>query len=326
MNMRIYILSVVLLVAPQVVVAMDGMADQVGGATAEKQQEEHRDNGPKTLARYLENMRAENGDTLLHTLVKREKSLKDELERLDNNSDTPLNDNEKKDCLARVGAKNAGEYCKIVRESIVKSVNGLIQLGFDVNLQNKNGKTPLYCAAKYRTMGLIYMLLNAGADANKADKYGVTPLGLVCNMCNNAAIVQSLLPKSSVKTIAKVLFSCDSTKDFDDYEDDEVVDLHWVIKGSVTNSAPIFVYFSELAGSDRAQMLLDAVNNVRSNAQNVLKLEEENENAEKTKKVKKLKKEQKEKEEDRIVERVAVKFTEALAAAIENDSDSSFEG
>lgn len=48
--------------------------------------------------------------------------------------------------------------------------------GVDINIQNKNGQTPLYQAVICNKPKIVRMLLSAGADTNIKDEHGETPL------------------------------------------------------------------------------------------------------------------------------------------------------
>ncbi len=52
----------------------------------------------------------------------------------------------------------------------------LIAAGADVNRADKVGETPLNNAAYYGRTECVKLLIDAGADVNKADKFGETPL------------------------------------------------------------------------------------------------------------------------------------------------------
>ncbi|MBR5888343.1 MAG: ankyrin repeat domain-containing protein, partial [Akkermansia sp.] len=75
---------------------------------------------------------------------------------------------------------SAGEYD---RKLYVAAKNGetelvklLITAGADVNKANEDGLTPLYCAADKGRTECVKLLIAAGADVNKAEKFGRTPL------------------------------------------------------------------------------------------------------------------------------------------------------
>ena len=55
-------------------------------------------------------------------------------------------------------------------------VTALLDAGADVNKADKFGSTPLYAAAGYGHTAVVTALLDAGTDVNKADDEGITPL------------------------------------------------------------------------------------------------------------------------------------------------------
>ena len=58
----------------------------------------------------------------------------------------------------------------------VKSVKNYIDSGYDLNIQNDNGHTPLNRAVEYNNIEIVKLLLNAGADIDKQNNYGYTAL------------------------------------------------------------------------------------------------------------------------------------------------------
>ncbi|MBS0371679.1 MAG: ankyrin repeat domain-containing protein [Proteobacteria bacterium] len=64
--------------------------------------------------------------------------------------------------------------------------DALLQAGAKVDLTDANGNTPLSIAAFNSNGGgeLIELLLGAGADRNKENNYGVSPIGLAKSIAN----------------------------------------------------------------------------------------------------------------------------------------------
>merc|ERR1719383_215399 len=52
----------------------------------------------------------------------------------------------------------------------------LLEKGADPNIQNSDGETALYLAARYSNKGMAKLLIEKGADINVQNSYGETPL------------------------------------------------------------------------------------------------------------------------------------------------------
>ncbi|MBO6056260.1 MAG: ankyrin repeat domain-containing protein [Alphaproteobacteria bacterium] len=59
-----------------------------------------------------------------------------------------------------------------------KAIKYLVEHGADINKSNKAGKTPLMIAIEYFDSDLVKFLIELGADVNKADDDGNTPLSI----------------------------------------------------------------------------------------------------------------------------------------------------
>eukprot|EP00982_Pelagococcus_subviridis_P015521 31407-Pelagococcus_subviridis.AAC.5 len=71
-------------------------------------------------------------------------------------------------------------------------VRALIEAGADVNKANDNGTTPLFIAAQKGHEAVVKALMEAGAVVNKADNHGGTPLhGTARN--GHEAVVKALV-------------------------------------------------------------------------------------------------------------------------------------
>jgi ankyrin repeat protein len=72
----------------------------------------------------------------------------------------------------------------------------LISLGADLHITEVNGATALHGAAYHGNLDAVKVLMEAGADPNKQDNFGNTPLSLA-QRTNNASIIALLSAKHS---------------------------------------------------------------------------------------------------------------------------------
>lgn len=253
MNKSIYLLAALFL---SVVTSAHAM--QPDQPSKVREEREKKDNSSKSLVRCLGDMRQPNsGNTLLHTILIREKRLRNELERCEDGpaSNNHVNkftdgkkfsDGEKKILFAEVGATNPHGYATAVRKSIRTGLLSLLEMGFDVNLVNDHGITPLHIVVELGDLEFAALLLGRGADVNKVDGYGRTPLVIACKQNNNAEMVQMLMGKSSDATMGKVFFEHEYGES--DSEDDDAFDLHKGVNECIPNTVAILKYLSKREG------------------------------------------------------------------------------
>ena len=86
-----------------------------------------------------------------------------------------------------------------------KIVKFLLDMGADVNLQNKDGDTPLHIAARYEMEYIVKLLLHYNADVNITNKKGETAVNLVKN--NKYPHVKVLLENNVVYSKGNYNFS-----------------------------------------------------------------------------------------------------------------------
>lgn len=84
----------------------------------------------------------------------------------------------------------------------LEEVKYLVENGADVNKTDNDGKTPLLMALREYTDNIIIYLVENGADVNKADKHGDTPLLDACSN-NSLKIVRYLIENGAQKSINK---------------------------------------------------------------------------------------------------------------------------
>jgi len=80
-----------------------------------------------------------------------------------------------------------------------EALRELIKKGVDINIENKEGDTPLIIACKNNNESIAQILVQKGADVNKKDKQGRTPLYISCQN-KNEGIIKVIL-KSNRKNI-----------------------------------------------------------------------------------------------------------------------------
>ncbi len=68
------------------------------------------------------------------------------------------------------------EFWEAIKSGETEKVRSFIEQGADVNIQNKQGWTPLHIVVKYDLIGTLELLIAKGADVNKKNDDGVTPL------------------------------------------------------------------------------------------------------------------------------------------------------
>jgi ankyrin repeat protein len=73
-------------------------------------------------------------------------------------------------------------------------VQYLIEHGADINKENNEGETPLFKACRwgYDNEIIVQYLIENGADINKKNNEGETPLFIACH-CRNYNVAQCLI-------------------------------------------------------------------------------------------------------------------------------------
>jgi ankyrin repeat protein len=84
------------------------------------------------------------------------------------------------------------DFLRAAQDGDMEAVRHWVAGHGDVNLASADGTTALHWAVRANRLDLVDVLLNAGANAKAANRYGATPLWLAC-MNGNAAIVGRLL-------------------------------------------------------------------------------------------------------------------------------------
>ena len=96
---------------------------------------------------------------------------------------------------SNANSASPNQIFKAVQNGEVKSVQQLIKNGADVNIKDKDGKTPLHYAAYNENFKIVKLLVKNGANVN-AEYYGATPL-YFATLKNNAKIMKYLIKKGA---------------------------------------------------------------------------------------------------------------------------------
>ena len=83
-----------------------------------------------------------------------------------------------------------------------QAVRTLVEQQVDVNTAEADGATALHWAAHWNDLDTAHLLLRAGANADVANDYGVTPLALACTNASDA-MVATLLAAGADATLAR---------------------------------------------------------------------------------------------------------------------------
>src|SRR5437899_2456072 len=78
-----------------------------------------------------------------------------------------------------------------VKSGDTESARTLLQKDIDVNAPTDDGTTALHWAAHRADLAAADLLIRAGANAQAANRYGVTPLWLACTN-GDAAMIETL--------------------------------------------------------------------------------------------------------------------------------------
>jgi ankyrin repeat protein len=97
---------------------------------------------------------------------------------------------------AAIGASTAAENDTRLADAAMKqdlaAVHALLDQKVDVNAPGRDGTPALHWLVRVDDLDTTRLLIRAGADATRADRYGVTPLSLACSN-GNADIIRVLL-------------------------------------------------------------------------------------------------------------------------------------
>ena len=86
---------------------------------------------------------------------------------------------------------NNKDIFEYIKNGDIQSIKNYIDYGYDLNIKNLHGDSPLIHAAKYDKIEIVKLLLNAGADPNKQNNLSYT--ALIYAVYNNTEIVKLLL-------------------------------------------------------------------------------------------------------------------------------------
>ena len=101
----------------------------------------------------------------------------------------------------------------LTQEPPPEAVQKLIDIGVDVNAADRYGNTPLHYAARRNAVGLMGMLLDAGAAIDPVNEKGATPLRMMlAKKPHDAAAIELLLSRGA--DIDQSAPGGDSTKEY----------------------------------------------------------------------------------------------------------------
>lgn len=114
-------------------------------------------------------------------------------------------------CVGHLGIWGVEELATPLCEAAWGGHNGqndvmkiLLEEGADPNKGDKRGRTPLYVAAYRGNMGAVQMLLDAGADPNSGNSNGDTPLSKAADVGNKEMIKLLLERGASVANMEEL--------------------------------------------------------------------------------------------------------------------------
>ena len=70
----------------------------------------------------------------------------------------------------------AGELCELAKQGKLETVGLLLECGCNVNAADYDARTCLHLAASVGNLPICQLLLDRGADVNRQDRWGGTPL------------------------------------------------------------------------------------------------------------------------------------------------------
>ena len=98
-----------------------------------------------------------------------------------------------------------------IKNNDIKSVKNYIDSGYDLNIQNNDGNTPIIYSTSNNKIEIVKLLLNSGADIDKQTNLGYTAL-ILAAYTNNRETVEILLDYGADEFILN-----DENKSFYDY-------------------------------------------------------------------------------------------------------------
>ncbi len=92
------------------------------------------------------------------------------------------------------------ELLETVSKGELSKAKDFISKGADVNIKNKDGKTPLHIAVENNYEDIVKLLLQKNADVNAKDNNGNTPLHIAVEK-GNYFVIKELLKAGADKNI-----------------------------------------------------------------------------------------------------------------------------
>src|SRR5215469_15482374 len=122
-------------------------------------------------------------------------------------------------CAAIAAETGDPPLVEVARHQDQAAVSALVSQKADVNARSSDGSTALLWSAHWNNLESADLLLRAGADANLANDFRMTPLSEACTNAN-AALVRLLLksganPNTAIATGETPLMTCAKTGNAD---------------------------------------------------------------------------------------------------------------
>jgi ankyrin repeat protein len=90
-----------------------------------------------------------------------------------------------------------------IKQGDAAQVRTLIQQHADVNAKDLDGTTALHWAVQRDEVGVVGLLLDNGANAKAANRYGISPLLVACEI-GNVEVIDSFFAPARMRTAPRL--------------------------------------------------------------------------------------------------------------------------